>query len=434
MGAAYLDSLDIANRALQHVGVSAQYRINSVDEDSKANAEVSQVYDKLRRAELQRNIWTFATRKVILRPLDVGVMFLDPAYWSETAVYFLGAVVRDVNGGYWFSNGANNVGQEPGRSEAWEPYFGPLTVSPWREGESYYAGDLVYRPIQVVGTEATATVFAIYMSRHTGNSDAPDVSTPWSATAQYAKGHCVSYSGTMWYSLLEYNINNPPAQPPADYSSIVPYNLGAEAVGPDGFIYASNSAGNTGNDPATSPSYWTNTGRLAAWSAQPAQFAASAYWTPLYAGLKSFNAVYPLGTGPASGLDSRNVYRLPAGYLRAAPLDPKVGRISWLGGPVGNAADDFLYENGFIITMMTGPMLFRFVADVTDVTTFDDMFCEGLACRIAREICEPMTQSTSKINTIGQAYQKFMSEARLIDAIEAGAAEPAEDEYITVRR
>lgn len=108
--------------------------------------------------------------------------------------------------------------------------------------------------------------------------------------------------------------------------------------------------------------------------------------------------------------------------------------MSVLGAPSGLDYDDSNIENGCIVAPDTGPRMIRFVADVVDVTKFDDLFCEGFAARIAREVCEPLTQSVSKLTSIGQAYQKFMSEARLVNLIEVGPIEPPEDDYITCRR
>jgi hypothetical protein len=57
-------------------------------------------------------------------------------------------------------------------------------------------------------------------------------------------------------------------------------------------------------------------------------------------------------------------------------------------------------------------IVLRFAADIQDVTLMDPMFCEGLGARIGLEICEPLTQSDSKLSTISQIYKTFMSEAR----------------------
>ena len=48
------------------------------------------------------------------------------------------------------------------------------------------------------------------------------------------------------------------------------------------------------------------------------------------------------------------------------------------------------------------------------------MFCEGLAARIALEVCEPLTQSTAKLGAIAKVYQEWIDQARTVNAIEQG--------------
>jgi hypothetical protein len=61
------------------------------------------------------------------------------------------------------------------------------------------------------------------------------------------------------------------------------------------------------------------------------------------------------------------------------------------------------------------------------------MFCEGLACRIAVEVADALTQSGPQMQTIASAYKMFMGEARSANAIETGSDEPAVDDYISCR-
>lgn len=157
-------------------------------------------------------------------------------------------------------------------------------------------------------------------------------------------------------------------------------------------------------------------------------------WLPLTdATLISPGILYPLGAGPLSQQGLRNIYRLPNGFLRKANQMPKAGVNSWLGAPYGLFPDDWEMDDLYIITSEASPIVLRFIADETNVTRFDDMFCEGLACRIAYETCQPLTQSTEKQEGIAKAYAKFMTEARLANAIEGGAIQPAEDDYIVAR-
>jgi hypothetical protein len=70
-------SIDIANRACQHLG---QTRIGSAgfNEVSKQAREIGAAYDVLRRAELERNPWRFAIRLAVLRAIDTDTMLLAP--------------------------------------------------------------------------------------------------------------------------------------------------------------------------------------------------------------------------------------------------------------------------------------------------------------------------------------------------------------------
>src|SRR5712691_5942198 len=63
----YQTAIDIANRALQHCRMR---RITAFTDSSGNAKETGFVYDKLREAELRCNLWRFATKRVILRPIS----------------------------------------------------------------------------------------------------------------------------------------------------------------------------------------------------------------------------------------------------------------------------------------------------------------------------------------------------------------------------
>src|SRR5205807_9727872 len=130
---------------------------------------------------------------------------------------------------------------------------------------------------------------------------------------------------------------------------------------------------------------------------------------------------------------TRNIYRLPANFLRKAPQDPKAGSTSFLGAPTGLQYSDWDLTNDYIVTREVFPIVLRFVADVTDVSKMDDLFCECLAARIAFEVCERLTQSTAKRAGIMAAYREARTAAVLVNGVETGATEPPEDEWITAR-
>src|SRR5690242_11961844 len=143
----FTTSVDIANRALQHVGAT---RIFSFDDNTKQAAEASFCFEKLRRAELRRSVWRFATKRAVLRALTAtSLRFVAPA-WATTTVYPLGSIVQDTKGVYWVAMVANTASttNQPGtiaigQPQYWQQYFGPVHGDAWSPSVSYYAGELV---------------------------------------------------------------------------------------------------------------------------------------------------------------------------------------------------------------------------------------------------------------------------------------------------
>lgn len=379
--------IDIMNRALQRVG---QTRITTLTDDSKQADEVTFCYDKLRIAEMRRNVWTFSVRVVALRPFNppsagtLGTVMLAAAAWSATNNYIQGSLVSFTNGRVYFSR-TTNINSSPDTNPTdWAQYFGPKTVSPYdvSGGTMYYPGELVYT---LSGTAPT-----VFMSLAQSN-DVPTTTNAWVATTYYNKGDTVTGTDA------------------AVYQSKLDFNLNINPVGDGGVHWVTTPVAN-----------------------QPDQRAGQ-NWLKLDAAVTSINFVFPVGAGPASQSESLNVYFLPYGFLRQAPQNPKAGAVTFLGGPTGNQYNDWTFSGGFLLTRQSPLILLRFAADIADVTQMDSMFCEGLSCRIGMEVCEPLTQSVAKIQGIGAEYKQFMGDARAVNGIEQGPTEPYEDDFISVR-
>jgi hypothetical protein len=120
--------VDIANRALQHCGV---LRIGAFTDLSKNANEVAFTYDKVRRAELRRVVWRFATRRTALRQVNfLFDVLLSPAAWVIGTTYPAYAIVS-YGGVNWVSTKAANLGNTPGLSTSsayWVAYTGPMTI------------------------------------------------------------------------------------------------------------------------------------------------------------------------------------------------------------------------------------------------------------------------------------------------------------------
>lgn len=431
--AEYRADVDIGNRALQHCGAS---RIGSrgFSEDSKNASEVAFCYGKLREAELRRNVWTFAVRRTMLRAVDDDTMLLNVALWSPTTTYFVGSIASDQYSNLWISRIPSNLNNDPLLTGYWEPYFGPLSVALYASTNTYQSGELVY-------TTTGNGLSRVYLSLQADNADNPATATAYAAATVYKKNQVVTYLSVAYMSLLDLNAGNTPSLAPAAWSSGATYGAAATVTGSNGLIYSSVGGGNLGNDPTTDDgTNWTSTGVMSPWTTAFVGGAGSDKWLliggtefPNGVALTTLNITYPLGSGPATQSVTKNIFKLPAGFLREASQNPKAGVTQYLGAPTGIIYNDWVLENGFLLTNDTGPIAYRFVANVTDVSRMDPMFCEGLAARVALEVCEPLTQSTSKLGAIAKVYDQWMSDARTVNAIEQGTEQPPDDDYLTCR-
>lgn len=365
----YQTPVDIANVACQHLGVP---RITAFSDDSKEASELAFRYDKVRAAELRRNLWVFSTKKAAIRAAGLSTRTWTPPTYSNAITYPVGAVVVQ-DGLYWQSRVAGNFNNTPGFESAgiWEVYFGTRHPDGWDISQAYFAGELVYTPIA------------------------------WVSTTTYASGNQVAWNGVIYQSLINSNLGNQPDKSVGTDWSVV--------VSPTYTVYLSLQSNNTGV-PGT-----------------------SALWLPVNGSTVPLSPLWPVGSGPSSQTVTLNVYPLPYGFLRDAPQDPKAGSNGYLGAPSGQQYNDWTYNSNFITTVETQPIVLRFGADITNVNRMDPMFCEGLGARLAIECCESITQSEGKLKAAWLSYNTVMKEARQVNGIEQGPTEPPEDEYITVR-
>lgn len=119
-------------------------------------------------------------------------------------------------------------------------------------------------------------------------------------------------------------------------------------------------------------------------------------------------------TPPAFGWSF--AYPLPADYLALV----EVGQ-DWAF--YGGDTDMFAIEtdaNGSlaILTDQAAPLQVRYISRVTNAGLFPPLFVEAFACRLAAEICEDLTQSTSKREAAWAERKQALREARRVNAIE----------------
>lgn len=382
--AEYFNNLDVANRACQLLGVP---QIVAFTDDTRQANEMAFAIDKVRRAELQRNLWRFCIRTVALRAIDDTVMEYVPAAWNSSDTYITGSIVS-YNNQVWTALQPVIANQEPDTSPTyWDVYFGTMVATAWADptvstntavAGGYYPGELVY---VLSGTTAT-----FYMSLQNGNQDNPSTIPAWSATTTYKKYETVTYLASTYQSTIDLNLNNTPGG--AQWQAV----------------------------PGTQP-----------------QSLSGQHWLKLDGTFKSIDFVYPIGAGPSRQTTTLNAFQLPNGFLKMAPQDPKAGNTSYLGAPGARTIRDWRLEGDYLLTRDQNVIVVRFAADVVNVPSMTSMFCEGWACRVAAVTCETLTQSTAKLTMIAQEYKEFMGEARLSNAIELSSDEPPLDDWLACR-
>lgn len=387
MALEFTQPVDIANFGLQLLGVDAITATSFQIPDSKAAREMARCYDLLRVAELRRNTWRFATRRAVLRAIDPATVLWTPPAYSSVATYTTGQVA--VFQGDWYqAQPGVAVGDIPNIATTWLRYFGPLMLDPFdTSGETaYFAGDLVVVP----------EVWAI------GNT--------------YAINTIIARNNLFYTSLTGSNIGHDPA---TDTTHWTPY---VKTGGP--FVYSTFGAG-----PVVYLSLVTTPSAANIVLLPPP----ATNWLAVNGTVTTLQILYPLGTGPAWQISTNNIYRLPYGYLRKCPQNPKGQLDPPVGGPAYNAEDDALIEGNYLVSASPGPVVLRFVADVIDVSDMDEMFCRMLASSMAVQACEPLDQAADKKADARAAYRMVRGEAIIVNGIETGTVDPVEDEYIMAR-
>jgi hypothetical protein len=113
------------------------------------------------------------------------------------------------------------------------------------------------------------------------------------------------------------------------------------------------------------------------------------------------------GTEPAWGF--AGAYPLPANAIRILEVDG-FGHGDWrvedhAGAPA-------------ILVDATGELHVRYVARITDTAVYPPLFAEALACQLALQLVETLTQSNTKKQLIAQELEQCLALARRADARE----------------
>jgi hypothetical protein len=94
---------------------------------------------------------------------------------------------------------------------------------------------------------------------------------------------------------------------------------------------------------------------------------------------------------------------------------------------------DWKVEGRKILSNDSAPLQIRYIRQITDTTFYDATFLELLACRLALEMCEELTQSNSKRQLAAEEYKQALRDARKMNAFENVPAQQDTDDWQTAR-
>lgn len=112
-------------------------------------------------------------------------------------------------------------------------------------------------------------------------------------------------------------------------------------------------------------------------------------------------------------------YPMPADCLRVLQVD-------------GLSTDEYVVEKRAILSNES-PIRIRYIARVEDPNQYDTLVQDAMALALAVELCEPMTQSTTKKEMLLGELNEALIEAKRIDGQENPPARYEEDDWISAR-
>lgn len=122
------------------------------------------------------------------------------------------------------------------------------------------------------------------------------------------------------------------------------------------------------------------------------------------------DSLIALSAAPAWGFSF--AYPLPPDFLSLVQVNDYYIR------PLSKSKALWAVESGSILTDIGAPLKIRYVSRVENAGLFDPLFAEALACKLAFEACETITQSTTKKQSFSGEYKAALSEAARCNAIE----------------
>ncbi|WBG90022.1 hypothetical protein N5580_13085 [Pantoea piersonii] len=138
-----------------------------------------------------------------------------------------------------------------------------------------------------------------------------------------------------------------------------------------------------------------------------------------------------LSEAPAYGYSTQ--YQLPADFLRIDEVLNSALIEAWSYSGERLSSAPWQIEGRKILTDIESPLHLRYGAKVTDPSQWDSSFAEAFACLLAYEMCESITQSSTKKQAAAQDFDTAIKAARAASAIERPRIKQQETSWLTSR-
>lgn len=123
-------------------------------------------------------------------------------------------------------------------------------------------------------------------------------------------------------------------------------------------------------------------------------------------------------------------YPLPSDFLALVQVGDDWSMYESDGGALFEIESDQATGRMALLTDQAAPLNVRYVYRVTNAGLFHPLFVEALACRLAAEVCEPLTQSLAKRQQAWDEYKAAIREARRQNAIEQPPRRPPDASWV----
>lgn len=127
------------------------------------------------------------------------------------------------------------------------------------------------------------------------------------------------------------------------------------------------------------------------------------------------------------------LYQLPTDCLRVVQVNDAwvaVGLTDYIGGP---DAEPYKITGRRIETDYAAPLKLRYLKRIEDTSQWDACFVEYFACRLAYEMCETLTQSNTKKESLRGDMRQHITEAIRANAIELPPTPLPDDSWVLGR-